>query len=180
MTFIDGSTFDPASGEVHRGGRVCRLEPQPTALLALLAARAGTLVTHAEIAGHVWPDGRHGTLRVIPATEDDTGLKPASCDALYLRAFHHVADRPRFAAELARAARPGGRIAVIDFAPGTLWFHGAAHGVAADAVRDAFATVGWHVREHVDAWGGGMFLLVFEAATSPAVAGLDHRRRHSQ
>ena len=59
ICFVDGVTFDPASGELRRGGEVSRLEPQPAALLALLVARAGTLVSHAEIAGHLWPDGTH-------------------------------------------------------------------------------------------------------------------------
>ena len=52
-------TFDPASGEVCRHGVVHRLEPQPAALLALLASRPGTLVTHTEIARHLWPEGTH-------------------------------------------------------------------------------------------------------------------------
>lgn len=57
IRFVDGQTFHPDSGEVRRDGRVRRLEPQPAALLALLAGRAGTVVTHAEIARHLWPDG---------------------------------------------------------------------------------------------------------------------------
>jgi ubiquinone/menaquinone biosynthesis C-methylase UbiE len=102
-------------------------------------------------------------VRVVTAETHASGLAPASCDALYLRTvFHHVVDRPRFAAELARAVRPGGRIAIIDFAPGTLWFHGADHGIAPAEVEAAFVAAGWHVRERVDAWGGGLFLRVFE------------------
>ena len=109
-------------------------------------------------------------VRVVTAETHATGLAPASCDALYLRTvFHHVVDRPRFAAELARAVRPSGRIAIIDFAPGTLWFHGADHGVAPAEVEAAFAAAGWHVRERVDAWGGGLFLRVFEQGV-PAAA----------
>jgi DNA-binding winged helix-turn-helix (wHTH) protein len=59
FTFSNGATFDPASGEVRRGRDVTRLEPQPAALLALLAARPGQLVSHAEIAAAVWPGGTH-------------------------------------------------------------------------------------------------------------------------
>jgi DNA-binding winged helix-turn-helix (wHTH) protein len=57
--FVDGQTFDPASGEVCRGDHVCRLEPQPAALLALLAERPGSVVTHPEIARRLWPEGTH-------------------------------------------------------------------------------------------------------------------------
>jgi arsenite methyltransferase len=106
-------------------------------------------------------------VRVVTAETHATGLAPASCDALYLRTvFHHVVDRPRFAAELARAVRPGGRIAIIDFAPGTLWFHGADHGVAPADVEAAFVAAGWQVRAREDAWGGGLFLRVFEQRQS--------------
>jgi hypothetical protein len=99
----------------------------------------------------------------VAAGEFDTGLTDGSCDALYLRTvFHHVSDRSRAAAALTRAVRGDGRIAVIDFAPGTLWFHGADHGVDTEQVRAAFAEAGWSLRHRDDAWGGGMFLLVFE------------------
>jgi predicted methyltransferase len=103
-------------------------------------------------------------VRVVAGERDATGLAAGSCDARTV--FHHVADRRGFAAALVRAVRPGGRIAIIDFAPGALWFHGADHGVTPDAVRDAFAAAGWRVRTADDDWGGGMFLLVFEAAPS--------------
>jgi DNA-binding winged helix-turn-helix (wHTH) protein len=61
--FADGRAFDPASGELHLGGTVVRLEPQPAALLALLADRAGELVTHDEIRRAVWGDGTHVDFR---------------------------------------------------------------------------------------------------------------------
>jgi SAM-dependent methyltransferase len=108
-----------------------------------------------------------GNVRIVNAQADETGLPPAGCDAVYLRmVFHHVADRAAFAAAAVRAVRPGGRIAIIDFAPGTLWFHRAGHGVRPEDVETAFALAGWRVRERVDDWGGGMYLLVFEAAPS--------------
>ncbi len=122
----------------------------------LTAAGRETIARRASSAGA-------GNVRVIAAASDATGLAAASCDAIYLRTvFHHVADRRGFAAALVGAVRPGGRIAIIDFAPGTLWFHGADHGVAPQVVREAFAAAGWRVRAEVDNWGGGMFLLVFE------------------
>jgi len=57
--FADGSEFDATSGEVRRNGTTIRLEPQPAAVLALLAFRAGDLVTHDEIRREVWGDERH-------------------------------------------------------------------------------------------------------------------------
>jgi DNA-binding winged helix-turn-helix (wHTH) protein len=54
-----GRHFDSTTGEVRAGSRTARLEPQPAALLALLAERSGHLVTHAEIRERLWADGRH-------------------------------------------------------------------------------------------------------------------------
>lgn len=54
-----GRRFDPETGEVIVGHRVTRLEPQPAALLALLAARPGVLVSHDELRQRLWGDGRH-------------------------------------------------------------------------------------------------------------------------
>jgi hypothetical protein len=53
-------------------------------------------------------------------------------------------------------------VAVIDFAPGSLWFHGGDHGVKAQAVVDAFERAGFSLAKRIDDWGGGMFLLLFE------------------
>lgn len=55
----NGRRFDPATGEVVVGDRVTRLEPQPAALLALLASRPGELVPQEEIRLRLWADGRH-------------------------------------------------------------------------------------------------------------------------
>jgi SAM-dependent methyltransferase len=102
-------------------------------------------------------------VRAVAASEAETGLPESCCDAIYMRAvFHHVVDPPKFAANVVRALRPGGRVGVIDFAPGTLWFHGADHGVRPASVVTAFQSAGLNVRERVDDWGGGMYLIVFE------------------
>jgi ubiquinone/menaquinone biosynthesis C-methylase UbiE len=102
-------------------------------------------------------------VRVIAAPSDETGLADSCCDAIYMRAMlHHIDDRQGFATSAARALRPGGRLAVIDFAPGALWFHGADHGIQANEVLDVFGAAGLRLRQRIDDWGGGMFLLVFE------------------
>jgi SAM-dependent methyltransferase len=114
-------------------------------------------------------------VRVVAAAEGDTRLPESCCDAVYMRAvFHHIDDQLRFAADVARAVAPGGRVAIIDFAPGTLWFHGADHGVRPESVLTAFESAGLRLRERADDWGGGMFLLVFErTAAAPVVQNND-------
>jgi cyclopropane fatty-acyl-phospholipid synthase-like methyltransferase len=116
-------------------------------------------------------------VRAVAAGEVKTGLPDGCCDAVYMRAvFHHIADQSTFAANVTRALRSGGRLGVIDFAPGTLWFHGANHGVQPESVSSAFQETGLRLRERIDDWGGGMFLLVFERQADLGIASEQHLR----
>jgi DNA-binding winged helix-turn-helix (wHTH) protein/TolB-like protein len=54
MHFADFELTD--TNELRRGGKLVHLQPQPMKVLALLAARAGVLVTREEIQQHVWGD----------------------------------------------------------------------------------------------------------------------------
>lgn len=56
---LGDATFDAATGELRRGATVIRLEPQPAAVLALLAERAGRLVSHEEMRRAIWGDTTH-------------------------------------------------------------------------------------------------------------------------
>jgi ubiquinone/menaquinone biosynthesis C-methylase UbiE len=108
---------------------------------------------------------RAGTshLRVVEAAPASTNLPDGCCDAVYMRAvFHHIEDPAALAASVAVALRPGGRVAIMDFPPGALWFHGANHGVTPEAVTTAFERAGLSLSQRIDAWGGGMFLLAFD------------------
>jgi SAM-dependent methyltransferase len=81
-------------------GRVYAVDPEPEVLQVLV----GRL------------DGAHNVTPVL-SRDDDPMLPPASCDlALFVNAYHHVADGPSFMRRLARCLKPGGRLAAIDWA----------------------------------------------------------------
>jgi ubiquinone/menaquinone biosynthesis C-methylase UbiE len=81
-------------------GRVYAVDPEPAVLTVLLRRLDG--------ATNVTP---------VLSRDDDPMLPPASCDlALFVNAYHHVADGPAFLRRLARALKPGGRLAAIDWA----------------------------------------------------------------
>jgi ubiquinone/menaquinone biosynthesis C-methylase UbiE len=102
-------------------------------------------------------------VRIVEAAADATRLPDACCDAVYLRTvFHHIEDRQAFARSLAKAVRPGGRLAIIDFAPGGLWLLGADHGVSAGEVVEVCRQAGLTMVEQTMDWGGGTYLVVFE------------------
>jgi SAM-dependent methyltransferase len=101
-------------------------------------------------------------VRVLEASGDTTNLADGCCHAIYMRTmFHHVANPAAYAKDVARSLRPGGRIAVIDFAPGHLWFHGGDHGVKPEDVLAAFTNAGCTLGHRDDHWGGPTFLLMF-------------------
>ena len=51
-----GLDLDPATHEVHSGGRLVALTPREYAILELLLRRAGAVVTRQSIAEQVWPE----------------------------------------------------------------------------------------------------------------------------
>jgi SAM-dependent methyltransferase len=107
-------------------------------------------------------------VRVLEGAAEATNLPDGCCDAIYMRTMlHHVDDPFTFARDVARSVRQGGRIAVIDFAPGRLWFHGADHGIDPDDVIEAFGSAGCTLRRRDDHWGGPMFLLLFGCGNEP-------------
>ena len=115
-------------------------------------------------------DAGLSNVTVVEGTPAATNLPDACCDALVMRAVHHhIQDPPAFVGSLARAVRPGGSVAVIDFEPGALWFHDGppdgsrrpGHGVSrADAIT-AFRAAAFTVREEVLDWSGPLWLVVF-------------------
>lgn len=102
-------------------------------------------------------------VRVVEAAVDAINLPAGCCDAVYMRTvFHHIDDHAAFARQIWDAVRPGGRVAVMDFSPGALWFHGRDHGVTPAAITVAFERAGFSLGQRVERWGASMFLLLFE------------------
>lgn len=108
-------------------------------------------------------DGRVDTLRaaveraalpqiqVRPAASSSTNLEASCCDALVMRdVYHHFEDPAAMNASLLSSVRPGGRLAVLDFAsrdgvsgaPGAR-ASGGQHGIASDAVVSELTAAGF-------------------------------------
>jgi ubiquinone/menaquinone biosynthesis C-methylase UbiE len=59
---------------------------------------------------------RLANVEAILAKADDPLLPPGSIDLVFIcDTWHHIGDRPRYLATLARALKPGGRVAIVDF-----------------------------------------------------------------
>ena len=158
--------------KIEAGMRVADIGAGTGALALALAAKVGAsgevLATELSPArldalSRMSAEPGGGRFTAIAGTTTDTGLPDSCCDAVYMRAMlHHVSEPEQFAAAVRRAVRSGGRVAVIDFTPGGLPFHGADHGITPERVVAAFTSNGLALRERIDGWGGGMFLVLFE------------------
>ncbi len=110
---------------------------------------------------------------VIRAAERVTNLDEDCCDAVFLRrVFHHFSDPPAIAADLFRVVRPGGRVAVVDFARSPWRFWRGRHGVRAETVIGRMTAAGFTLERRLDDWPGGDYCLVFRkrltAASGPS------------
>ncbi len=109
---------------------------------------------------------------VIEGSVDDTNLPGACCDVIYMRrVYHHFTDPQEINASLYRALSPGGRLAVIDFAPDQAiffvrWFVGRPEGVSEDRgghgvprriVSEELAEAGFQQERVIADWSGAPF-----------------------
>ena len=91
------------AAEVGPSGQVFSTDIDPSAL-EQIRARVGAAALR--------------NVTVVQAHASDTGLPVSCCDAVVLRrVYHHLSDPAATNADLLRALRPGGVLAVIDFRP---------------------------------------------------------------
>jgi ubiquinone/menaquinone biosynthesis C-methylase UbiE len=111
-------------------------------------------------------------VKVVAAEREQTGLPDGCCDLILMRnMFHHATMPDSFLASVKRALKGGGRVVIIDFEPGALWFHGgrpadaperrSGHGVSQATVREEMTAAGF-VLDHAEPnWSGPMWLSMF-------------------
>ena len=97
-------------------------------------------------------------VQVIEGHETRANLPDGCCDAIFMRnVYHHFGDPPAMHASFIRALKPGGRIAIIDFAPRTgdtappgKRGEDPSHGVSETVVAQELKSAGFNVvSEHV-------------------------------
>ena len=96
---------------------------------------------------------------VVEGKAAETNLPAGCCDALFMRdVFHHFDDRLAMSRSRLATLAPGGRLAVLDFAPRN------GHGMAADDVRSTLEQAGF-IDVRLDASAPRWYLVV---AAKPA------------
>ncbi len=110
-------------------------------------------------------------LEVVEGDQSDTGLAASCCDAILLRlVYHHFDDPDAMLGGLRAALRPGGRIAIVDFPPGSGPPRRSApesrdgHGLEPEVIVGEMTGAGFELLEQIPRWQGHgkHYLLVFE------------------
>lgn len=97
---------------------------------------------------------------VVESKEADTNLPSGCCDAIFLRrVYHHLTKPVEFDRNLARSLKPGGRLAIIDFAPRSglepvegVPSNRGGHGIAQKLVIEELRAAGFEVEKIVNDW----------------------------
>ena len=109
---------------------------------------------------------------VVAAAERETKLPDHCCDAIILRhVYHHFTAPMEIDASLMRSLKPGGWLAVIDFAPrkslsesdpvpGVPANRGG-HGIPKKVLVDELTAAGFIVEKTIDDWPGNDYLVMF-------------------
>jgi precorrin-6B methylase 2 len=97
---------------------------------------------------------------VLQSGAASTNLPDACCDAIFLRnVYHHLIEVAAYNRSLFAALKPGGRLAIIDAAPGSgsetpkgVPANREGHGIRASIVRDELTAAGFVVDRTIDKW----------------------------
>jgi predicted methyltransferase len=122
----------------------------------------------AEIRTAVARDGLENVI-VVKGAERATNLPDACCDAVFIRdVYHHFVDPAAMNRSLLAALKPGGRLAVIDFAPGPdskvpsgVPENRGGHGIRPEQIVEEVGAAGFRLERAPDDWEGKLFLVLF-------------------
>ncbi len=106
---------------------------------------------------------------VVESKEADTNLPTGCCEAIFLRhVYHHLTKPMEFDANLVRSLKPGGRLAIIDFAPraGLEPVEGVpsnrgGHGIPQKMVIEELGAAGLQVEKIVNDWPEDSYCVLF-------------------
>ncbi|MFZ0427386.1 MAG: methyltransferase domain-containing protein [Acidobacteriota bacterium] len=115
----------------------------------------------------------YGNVEAVLGTQEGTGLPAACCEGILLRrVYHHFEDPPAMLADIRRALKPDGVLAVIDFNPTgryplsnvPVFRHG--HGVPMETTEEEIRSAGFVEVRRIAPWAGwdATYFLLFRKA----------------
>jgi ubiquinone/menaquinone biosynthesis C-methylase UbiE len=109
---------------------------------------------------------------VVEALPDGSNFPDGCCDGLYMRdVYHHFTEPAKLAAQFYRNLKPGGRLVVIDFRPGTgtsrampegVPENRAGHGIPLTILREELEAAGFQHVETIEQWRKHLFAVIVE------------------
>jgi len=122
----------------------------------------------AELRGEV-AKRKLGNVIVVESKEADTNLPTGCCDAIFLRrVYHHLTKPVEFDGNLVRSLKPGGRLAIIDFAPRAgldpvegVPSNRGGHGIPQKIVIEELSAAGLQVEKIVNDWPENSYCVLF-------------------
>ncbi len=106
---------------------------------------------------------------ILESKEAETNLPAECCDAIFLRrVYHHLTKPAEFDAALLRSLKPGGRLAIIDFAPRSglepvegVPANRGGHGIPQKVLIDELTSAGLQLVKTVNDWPEGDYCVLF-------------------
>lgn len=160
-----GGGFRADGAEMTRLRQVLALKPA-TVVADVGAGKGELTLALAKEAGRVFSteldperlrrlrEAKLANVTVIEASRKDSNLPPNCCDAIVLRrVYHHLTEPSAINASLLRSLRPGGVLAVIDFAPPFFLGRGD-FGVPSTAVVSEVTASGFQLLRVMEDWPG--------------------------
>lgn len=183
-----GGQARASAAEIDLIIEILGLEPGMT--VADVGAGSGAwavqLADHLGPAGRVWAtevdreeieaierrasEALHDNVTVVQGDQTSSGLPSGCCDAVLLRLVYHHFQRPDLMrADLRRALRPGGLLAIVDITPQSSWRHlpgvpeRGGHGIPPDDLIREMTGAGFSIVSRQDDWNGDgdRFCIVF-------------------
>jgi ubiquinone/menaquinone biosynthesis C-methylase UbiE len=110
-----------------------------------------------------------GNVIVVESKETDTSLPTGCCDAIFLRrVYHHLTKPVEFNVNLVRSLKPGGRLAIIDFAPRAgldpvegVPSNRGGHGIPQKIVIEELSAAGLQTEKIVNDWPENSYCVLF-------------------
>jgi precorrin-6B methylase 2 len=116
-------------------------------------------------------DAALGNVTVVEGDAGKTNLPPNCCDAIFMRrVYHHFSDAPAMVASLHESLKPGGQLAIIEFAHSSLFGRALGEGIDREPLVDEVTAGGFELVSADDWPGWGHYVARFRKrrALTPA------------
>jgi ubiquinone/menaquinone biosynthesis C-methylase UbiE len=109
-------------------------------------------------------------IEVLDALADGSNFPDGCCDGMYMRdVYHHFTEPAKLVAHFYRNLKPGGRLVVIDFRPGSRSNRAApagvpenrgGHGIPIAVLREELEAGGFQHVETIEQWRDNLFAVI--------------------